>query len=84
MLFKFINSSFIPCASCLHPAFNVDYKNKLTSNKVGLIVHGLDAPSFLEEKFNKISNNSSMHAIVDFILSFDPKVDSTITLWIIS
>lgn len=60
---------FLPCASCLHPAFNVNKNNFQIKNKIGTITHGLDSAFPVNGVPSSVSNSDPMSTIVEYILS---------------
>lgn len=63
------NLPFVPCASCLHPAFSASKNNVKIKREIGTITSALEKQFAVSGLPSSISNAQSMGAVVDYILS---------------
>ncbi len=63
------NLPFVPCASCLHPAFNADKTGVEIKREVGTIKSALEGSFAVSNLPSFVTNAEPIGAIVDYILS---------------
>lgn len=60
---------FVPCASCMHPAFSADKGEIKVEREIGTIRSALESSFAVSDLPSSISNGESIGAVVNYILS---------------
>ncbi|HRE43178.1 MAG TPA: hypothetical protein PKY87_04325 [Terricaulis sp.] len=60
---------FVPCASCLHPAFSADRNETHIKREVGTLKSALERTFAVSDVPSSVSNAESIGTVVDYILS---------------
>jgi hypothetical protein len=63
------NLPFLPCASCLHPAFSIEKTEVKIEREIGTIMHGLDGSFRVAGVPSSVNNANPIGTIVNYILS---------------
>jgi hypothetical protein len=63
------NLPFVPCASCLHPAFNLDREGISIKREIGVIKSALESSFAISGVPSFVSNADPIGKIVEYILS---------------
>jgi hypothetical protein len=68
------NLPFLPCASCLHPAFDLKDSNIQVKRRVGAMKHGLDSTFGISGVPSFITNSHSITEIARYILESETMI----------